>query len=358
MSPSRSLSGQRIAIFEPDARGHRLYYVRILATSLRESGVDVEIVTSDGAASTREWEIHLGDVRDLTFRVLEKDASLEALGLDSDSHTVDLTIVPDGDRYLIDAIRGRWKARGSVSLLAMRADAQHSSGLRSLLWGLAKKLLIYGADRRKHVRAAALKSSLADRKFPIRWVSDPVTLACSATDVQVARSGLDSDGSRFWVGVFGAVTPRKNLNLVAKALLEVPGAALLVAGSIDDASWDLAKGPLDLLVEAGREVMLRTEPLRDVEFDALIASVDCVVAAHTNEGPSGIVGKAHAARRPLVLAGAKTLRDDARQIGGMAAWSELDSTAIAQNIRRFAEQPPTGTSLSSDVRSFVDGLTE
>lgn len=343
-------------MFEPDPRGHRLYYTRILVSSLAATGARVEIVTSDAAVQTAEWDIHLGDLDGIPVRTLDPSSSLTALGIDSDLHSAHKTLIPDGDRFLIDAALGRWRANGTVSLLAMRPESQSGSGLRPMLWGLAKKFLIFLADKRKNVRAAALKSPLVRRRFPIRWISDPVTLLCSEDDVRAARSDLESGGAHFWVGVFGAITPRKNLHLIADAILDVPGAALLIAGSLDDASRDLSSDALERLTGAGREVRFRTA-LKDVEFDALIASVDCVVAAHSNEGPSGVVGKAHAAGRPLVLAGARTLRDDAQAIGDWAAWSELESSAIARNIRAFAARPAPALSLLSETQDFVDGLT-
>lgn len=354
-TPDRNV-GTRIAVFEPDPRGHRLYYVRILVSSLAATGASVEIVTSEAAPQSPEWSIHLSDLPEIPVRTLDPSSSLAALGIDSDLHGVQQTIVPDGDRYLVDAVRGRWRAYGTVSLLAMRPDSQAGTGVRPMVWGLAKKLLILFAAKRRRVRAAALKSPLVRKRFPIRWISDPVTLLCSEDDVRIARADLDSSGEHFWVGVFGSITPRKNLHLIADAVLEVPGAALLIAGSLDDASRDLSSDALERLTRAGREVRFRTD-LKDADFDALIASVDCVVAAHSNEGPSGIVGKAHAAGRPLVLAGAKTLREDAQAVGEWAAWSELESSAIARNIRVFAARPSPAASLSSDTQDFVDGLT-
>ncbi|MDF2045938.1 hypothetical protein P2P98_07185 [Microbacterium sp. Kw_RZR3] len=343
-------------MYEPDSRGHRLYYARILAASLLEMGAKVEIVTSKTALQSVEWQIHLGNLDKVPVRAIDANVTLTELGINSDLHEVSLTLVPDGDRYLVDAVRGRWRARGSVSILAMRPESQAGRGLRPRVWSIAKKLLILAADARPRVRAAALKSGLVKRKFPIRWVTDPVTLACSDSDVRAARADLDSDGRRYWVGVFGAVTPRKNLDLIAEAMLGIPNAGLLVAGSIDDATRALAARALFQLEEAGQAVRFRTSALRDAEFDALIASVDCVVAAHSNEGPSGVVGKAQAANRPLVLAGARSLRDDALSIGELAAWSELDSTAIARNIRHFAAKPSPSRSISPALGNFVDGL--
>jgi len=346
---------RRVVVFEPNPRGHRLYYVRLLLEALFQSGSAPEVLTRRGVESEPQWALHLGEMN-VPVRYIDAQSSLAELSQYSEDHDIDLLVVPDADRLLIDAALGRWHARGHVSLLAMRPDSQHGHNFRAAAWGLTKRLLIFAADHRARVRAAALKSALTPQRRPIRWVSDPVTLACSLDDVRSCRATLNADETHFWVGVFGAVTPRKNLHLIAEAALRVPGVALLVAGSVDDEAQRLAEEPLRRLSDSGRPVVLRTEALRDEEFDTLISSMDCVAVAHSNEGSSGIVGKAFAASRPLVLAGAQSLKADAAAIGEFAAWSPLDTDAIARNIERFASMPRPDITLRSNTDDFVKGL--
>lgn len=355
MSETAETRLPRLAIFEPNGSGHRLYYVRLLAQAALDRGCAPEIITSQEALSRREWSTHLRGV-EIPIHTPNGVEALKGLSAFSELHGFDRVVVPDADRYILSAARGHWKAEGILSLLAMRPDSQRKRGVRSRTWSFAKKFLIFFSDHRKNVRTSALTSRFTRRRAPLRWITDPVTLSCSVEQAEQARTSLDPQGQFFWVGVFGAVTVRKNLDLIARAVLHTPGAALLVAGAVSDDAMALARDDLAQLVEAGRPVEMRSETLADAEFDAMIAAVDCVAVAHSNEGSSGIVGKAHAANRRLLLAGARSLRADANSIGDSALWSELDVNALAQNLRRFLSLPSVPVTLSSDANEFVEGL--
>jgi hypothetical protein len=70
--------------------------------------------------------------------------------------------------------------------------------------------------------------------------------------------------------------------------------------------------------------------LEDVELDSAIAAVDCVVLAHSNEGPSGIFGKAVMSGTRLIASGASSLRQDAQAVATHATWTPLSADAIAR----------------------------
>ena len=85
--------------------------------------------------------------------------------------------------------------------------------------------------------------------------------------------------------------------------------------------------------------MVKDRLLSDLELDAAIRRVDCVVLAHSNEGPSGLFGKAAAAGTRIVAAGAASLRADAGAIPEVAAWSPLDVVGLGAELDLARRKP-------------------
>lgn len=350
--------GATVLIVEPNPDGHRLYYAALLADGVRRRGHHPVVLTTPRAVASTEWGIHLADSgTDVETHAVEW-FTLSRLAEAADRHAAEVTVVPDADRFLRPVLRHGWRGSGRLSLLAMRPDAQ-PFGPRALrpVKGVVKKVLIGAADARPRVRVSALRSPLSSRRGVIRWVADPITLVRDDAVVTDLRHRLVSEGQSYWAGVFGAIHARKNLHLIAEALTDHPDVGLLVAGGIDAESAELAREPLARYVAAGGSFVHIAPPLDDAGFDGAISAVDCVVVAHSNEGSSGVASKAAAAGRRLVLAGARSLRRDARALPGQASWSPLDAAALSAAIgaARDAGAPPTSRAASSD--DFVSSLT-
>jgi len=354
---SRGLSTKpRVLIVEPDPRGHHLYYVRVLVDAFRSQGRSIVVLTTSAAVNSAEWVTHLGSAAPEVALRPPPAFALPELEKAATAAAADLTVVPDGDRYLLPLLRYGWSGSGELSLLVLRADGQsRTPGLRQVR-GATKKMLAWTAGLRPRVRLSVLRSPLVDRRGPLRWAPDPVTLGCSADDVREIRESLDSYGDRYWIGVFGGITARKNLPLVVEAILEVPDIGILIAGSIDKEVAQVVGPLLARFTEAGGRVHYMPAPLTDAEFDAAISAVDCVVAAHSNEGPSGVVIKAAASGRRLVLAGAKSLKRDATNLGGSATWSKLEESALRQAIRQAMLLPCPQRILNLGPEGFVTAL--
>lgn len=345
-----------VLIVEPDPRGHRLYYVRILVDAFLAQGRSVVVLTTTTTLRSSEWNTHLaGATPRLEVRVTT-DFTLPALAQAANETGADLTVLPDGDGYLVSALRQGWRGTGKLSLLVLRADGQpRKAGLRHAR-GAAKKTLAWLAGLRPRVRVSALRSPLVERRGPLRWAPDPITVNCSEVDVREIREQLDSYGDRYWIGIFGFVTARKNLPLIVEAIMGEPDIGLLVAGSFDA---DVARAAGPLLAEftrTGGVVHHMPAPLNDAEFDGAIRAVDCVVAAYSNEGPSGVILKAAAAGTRLILAGAMSLKRDAMSLGESATWSKLDSEQIRQAIQRAKRLPRPNKVISPGTEAFVAAL--
>lgn len=352
-------AAESVLIVEPNPDGHRLYYVALLCAWGRSAGRRVSIVTTPEAASSDEWALHLRDA-DAEVDVLERPIerfSLEDVAHLADESGIELVIIPDGDRFLGPLAVGRWKSPARLSLLAMRPDAQTSGApLVRLARGTAKKALILAADARARARVFALRSPLSARRPPLRWLGDPVTLRSDEETVASLRLRLIESGPSYWVGVFGLITARKNLGLIASALARDPATGLLVAGRIDPDAEEESREALTRFREAGGVFVHMPPPMDDALFDSAIGAVDCVVVAHSNEGSSGVASKAAAAGRRLVLAGARSLRRDARSLQAQAVWVPLDAERIATAIAAGKEAGPPSSAAAVGHESFARGL--
>ena len=344
-------------IVEPNPNGHRLTYVSLLVDRCISQGREVRVMTSPAAIGSAQWAVHLGEK---SVQVITKpldNFTLDGIARVAAQTDASLTIVPDGDGFLIPALRKGWEAPGTLSMLVMRADEQAKKPWLRHTQGIAKKMLVLAVGFRSNVRVCALRSPLVKRRGFIRWAADPVNLSATPERVREMRNRLEGYGKHYWIGVFGSITPRKNLPLIIQAILDQPDVGLVIGGSIDpDVSAAIAP-LLDEFSAAGGRVLKLPGTLTEVEFDSAISAVDCIVVAHTNEGPSGIVLKAVAAGRRLILAGAKSLKRDAAHLREQAVWSELDAKALAQSIcqAKISSDPIVAVHLEND--NIVSALT-
>ena len=346
-----------VLVVEPNHRGHRLYYVSLLARYALRMGMKVHLLVDGAAQASREWALHLDDLRPIEVHVRAQLPVLPHARQLAADLAVDTVIFTEADHLLKDILITGWKSESTLSLLTMRTSAQEARGLAAGAWSFGKLCLVGLTGCRRNVRSAALRSSVDMRWSPIRRIADPVTLGDSPDDRDRAREILTSDNVSFWVGVFGAIGPRKHLDMIAQAIVSQPNMGLVVAGTIDPSVRASVQPHLEELAADGRRPVLIDGGVADGLFDALIREVDCVAVAHSNEGPSGIVGKAAASGRRLALAGAVSLRRDARMIGPQARWSQLDAVKFGGILSALARQgAPVASSLSSSADEFARRL--
>lgn len=350
---------RRVLIVEGNADGHRLSYVALLASAATASGDYVIVATSKDALQSEEWSIHIG-ISDSVgeVRVLD-ESSLAAIGRLANELAVDHVVVPDGDAVAYELSKGRrWSGHGTISALVMRENGQ-PSGLpgSALAKTLVKRTLLQSANLRPRVQVRVLKSATW-RGFSLLPVSrDPVNLSGLRQFDEPADPRMLPEGY-FWFGVVGNVSPRKNLPLVAASLAALgrPGVALAIAGQIHEGTLQQAKSDLDRINNHKGHVVIINRLLSDSEMDRLIAELDCVVLAHSNEGPSGILGKAVASGTRIIAAGASTLRDDCRHIGVGAEWVKMKKHLLTKAFARAMLTPRPRRSQLASPDEFTSGL--
>lgn len=343
-------------IVELDGTGHRLYYVRLLLEQLRALGEPVVLVLSDRVPPDLE-ALHLrGDERPVV-RVPMEAFSWAWLAREAADRHVATVVVPDADRHLASLLRaGGWRSSAELRLLLLRPPrflAVH--GRRSAIAIGIKWLVVAMLRCRPRTSVLTLESALA---YSARsgQVPDPVSMSTTPESVGTVRERLGLDDGRYWYAVLGAVTARKNVPLVIEALSRMRSlrpAGLVVAGRIDPAVSELLVAAGEVLERHGCRLVVHDAVLSDLDLDSLVAAVDCVVLAHSNEGPSGLLGKAVSARTRVVAAGARSLRRDASFRPEEVSWAPLEIDELTQVLAE-AQIPRSSRSALASLPSTVD----
>jgi hypothetical protein len=341
---------RRILLLENNPSGHHLAYIRILADAASANGDEVYLGVSSDVLNSAEFGVHMSGITGRVKSLSYEDESPKGVAALANRVSANLTVVPDGDHIALRlGLSKGWQGHGELSLLLMRDSLQPSR-----VWGWArlklmlKNVLIQRVSAFANVTLVRLRSST--------WIEhqqgvafDPISVSVSPERREVLARAWALTDDRYWFGVLGAISFRKNVALVARSLLssgcESPG--LLLAGKPDPGVLESAAVELDALRRAGIPVRIVDRLLTEVELDAAVASVDCVVLAHSNENPSGIMGKAAVAGTRVLAAGAKALQEDCLTMPGLAHWVPLDERHIGEGLRvaSKAEKPlPSGVS--------------
>lgn len=347
MSARRSRAGdadEPVLILEGNGDGHRFYYVRLLADAILAEGGRPVLVTGRGQmAGPQAAEFLRGLPASFTVVDVPRPdvAAASRVAREVGARRI---VIPDGDLHLLDLLTRRGRRLPHITALVMREpDLRPGRPLRPLARRWIKRATMALAALRRSTTVTVLKSSVwAGRsRFPV--AQDPVTLAAGPDDVADIRERWDLDGGRRWFAVVGAIGARKNLPMVAEAFARIADetVGLLVGGAVLDGQLAEAEPHLAEARRRGARVVVVDRMLEDVELDAAIAAVDCVILAHSNEGPSGILGKAVMSGTRLVLSGAESLRRDALAVPTHATWTPLavEPMARAMDAAARADRP-------------------
>lgn len=333
-----------IAVVEPCPSGHRFQAVAHVATVAAEHG-EVVLLTSAGAPRRSEYAAFIAplglQVREVfaseTPSTADVARTVARLGREEELQTV---VVLDADqalkRWWWDAPRafGR-RARPRIVFLVTRYPAR----LRATDWSgwrlripKATLALAAMATRTLHrVAGFAGRDDLAPG-WIVKRTRDPAICSAHSRDRDIWRSthGLPPSG-RAVVGIFGGVSERKFPDLVWEAMGQAGVEAdLLLAGGLSPGvrSWLDGVRP-----SPRRSVIVRDGFLENATLDQLIAASDVVMLVMTNNGPSGIQGKALAADVPVVTAGSVVRAAEARATSG-GETAAFDAASIGAALTR------------------------
>lgn len=366
---SREHAPRRVLIVEPRVSGHLLVYVRLLAERSLERGDQVTLALGHDVVDSREFAFHLAA---LAPHVAMTAAALPLTGPHltelARAANADLVVVPHGDELAARLGTPLETAPEVPTRLLVMRDPRWDQGLslvRSARSRL-KLLLLRRASRRRFIDLVWLRGPLASTVQGELHVVDPFIADGATTDIIDAGRSLRKalpGPSAFWFGVTGAVSRRKNLDLVVAGLLEVkrsdPTAdiGLAVVGPIDDDVRQMFSDGQAELERHGVHTWFEDRMLTNREMNDIVAGLDAVVLAYSTSAPNSTLGKAYVLGTAIVSAGSATFRQYTEAVGGETA--ALDVTELADAMRRVVQGrnqdlPTHPDALAS--RAFADGL--
>ena len=368
-------------IFEPDAGGHRLTYVRQLLPAL-EGLCEVSVVLGQDALDTDAFRVQLAPLKD-RFRfhgvpferakgTLNKGrAANHGLERAIDAHHADHVFLPsaDGLAQILGLPGSRTAAhfrrkRVSVEACMHRGPyAYPPSGLRDRVYRRLRLAALTHAPlaRVQYVDVVAYEW-LAAHEHPLARrasvLPDPVDNVPDM-DKRQARAHLAIPEDGRLVSLSGAISARKGADLLLQAFAAAnlaPTDRLLLAGRTDPPTRALLDGPLSGLVRAGR-VIAMDRYISDDELAWSMSAADVVCTCHPDHvGLSNICLRAMAANRPVLTGDYGWFRAVVPHFGLGWTCNVSNEPAFARGLAESLERAPSWspTDATRRLRAFHD----
>ena len=352
-------------LVEPDPSGHRFQAVANVALRAQGDGDDVVLLTSRGAVTGDAFKVYLSEVPLEAVEVFDEvypptGTMLEQVVARCRRDDVRTVVVMDADQSLkkwwLLAPRAfrRLEKRPQVIFFYTRYPARVPLDDRvQLKLRLTKSVLTAVTMATRTLDRAAGFAGRDDmhKGWLVKRARDPEICGFHSAQRTELRTELGLPQDRRLVGIFGLISERKNAKLVHESMrLAHVDADLLLAGVIEPEvkAWIAA-----LPTEERERVHTFDGFLDNTLLDKLIAAVDVAPIALTNNGPSGIMGKALAAEVPVVSAGSRVrARELAATDGGELA--ELEPASLGAAIKRVLDRPAGFTRRSSVPPATAD----
>ncbi len=357
-------------IVEPDLGGHRFQAVAHVALLAARTG-DVVLLTSAGATTSDEFKVYLSGVPVRAYEVFDSiypttEQLLAAITAQCAAQDVGTVAVMDADQSL-----KRWWYRAPRAFrdLARRPRVvffltRYPAKLRltdrfGWMLRISKGILSLAAmatGSLHHVAGFAGREDMTPG-WLVKRARDPAICDYHSRDRAALRAELGLPPDRRLVGVYGVISERKNARLIFEAMQDARvDADLLLAGTVQPevTAW------IDALPDDDRaRVIVFNGFLDNALLDKLVAAVDVVPIALTNNGPSGIMGKALAAEVPVISAGSEVRARELRATDG-GELAELTAESIGAALHRVfsadPDAPRRNTVAQATAESFAETL--
>lgn len=351
-------------VVDPDHTGHHFQSVSFVVEEAARSG-PVVLLTSRGAAETEEFVAHLGEQSRAgeleVVEVLEgvlpptRSVALAVAELCRARSDVGHVLVMDGDQPL-----KRWWLHAPAALRALprrprvtfmltrypaRLALTDVTGWRLRVPKATLALLAMVRGCLHRVVGFSGRDDLGTGVV-VRRIGDPNDGTAHASDRARWRAELDLPADTPLVGVFGFVSERRNAPMILDAIVaEGLDAVLVVAGALtpEVRAWVDGLDPQ----HRGR-LLVRDAYLDNPTLDRYIAAMDAIPLLLTNNGPSGIMGKAESAGVPVVTAGSVVRAREARALGAGVA-CDLDVGSVGRALRTVLAPGYRVTTRESDL---------
>lgn len=337
----RNGAADGVAVLETEPVGHRLHYLAHLVGTLGPARCTV--LTSERAVRSEEYALLVAPVAGATV-VLPEAASPRALldaAVDAARRSGARTLVlPEADPFLVPLVRlllRHPRLPLELRLLLMRTTTVGGpERLRPAT--LVKPVLVALLGLFRQTRMFFLTDAfgvVARRRGyrGLQAVQDPVL---RTGPVDHTRPPWFPPPGRLVVGVFGVVSPRKNLPVLVAATASTPDAVLVVAGRLFPEVRAFVDGSPEVarLVAEGRMVVV-DRLLEPDELGDALAAADVVAVLHDNDAPSGILAEACLRGTPSLVPDGGWLAQVVRATGAGEV-VPLTVPGVADGIARVA----------------------
>lgn len=350
-------SVRSVLIIEGDGTGHRFMYVQKVADEAVSNGYSTTLLTTRWATRTDEYSHFLAN-RTRIDCVKAERVNFHTIRAAMAKCQPNIVIAPSGDRLvaLLGLVAVTCPA-AAFSILVLRDPTLRGPITRPSMMTMkqfAKAAIISLVSRLPNMTVKTLVAAGSNPGHA--QVADPASLALDESTVQSLKLELDLDPAWFWFAILGAITERKNVDtvlLAANAIIDAK-IGVLLCGKIDAA----VRSQIERIRSEHPElkVAVRDGFLDDKELDALVAIVDCLVIAHSNEGPSGLFAKALVSGTRIVASGAESLKRDCARHPESADWVPLRIPALSDAMRAAVMKDPPDQQLESDTSAFARSL--
>ncbi len=315
--------------------GHRFNYVRILVEFAMRHGIPIVLLTT--SAGHEEYLAKVtGEARGVAVITFSSEmASLTEVMRISRRIRASDVIFPTGDWAALRLLlTGGWHGAGRLRILVIREFGQAQGGLTVWLKTFVRKAIFAIVTAQTRVTVGLLTSPISPTKGFLVRIPDPIEFEPSPELIAELRAAYGISSTVYWFAIVGALDERKNIPLVTEALYLAarrtarPLGLILAGPQSDKARARFADCRADsppYFIEADHQ-------LTSTELDSFIAIADCLVSAHSNDSPSGILGKAVAGGRAVLAAGSPTLLRDVERLGVGAHWCRLEPEEIAEKM--------------------------
>ncbi|MGB9357073.1 MAG: glycosyltransferase [Acidimicrobiia bacterium] len=345
-------------IYEPSPLGHRLDFVRLIATGLIDLGLTPTWVTTEAAAQSAEAATHLGGILgDLDIRAdatpLDDLSATNARARFNDlrqlasDQEVDWLYVPYGDHVAqLAAIPGLWpKTDTPTEALLFRAR------------------FAYPRDRHRDraLAAASLRAATATPWTHLFFL-DPLAAEYlgrdgighhdlmpepveqhSPIDRNAARAMFDLPEDARVLALTGAIDERKGALELARAFADADlpdGVVLAYLGTVGTA----IKPTLGAMASADDRIVIVDRHLNDDEFWAAMCSADVLCATYLRHvGSSGIVARAAYLGTPMLSSDYGWVGEATRRYGLGTTVDTIDHENLTAAVERVARSDLAST---------------
>lgn len=356
------MTKRRVLIVEPNPAGHRLVYVRLLVREiLRREGTAV-VALEAGAQDTREFALHMADLSgNIEWTTVSRKLVLRRIGRLARSARADQVIVPDGDLVASRLGLLRWWTPPVPATLVVMRDPRsepRTTWTRNLKLKLKAHLLKL-AQTRDQVRLVWLRPP-GDVRSDEAFANDPVQMHATTGEANEFRRQHGMSSDRYWFGMVGGISQRKNLPLVLQAMSSQPSnlVGFGIFGPVDPLIREQTRLLFDRLRDAGVGIVVVDTLHTDDEMGLAVKALDCVVVAYSSHAPPSTLGKAAAAGTQVLAAGSPSIEQIVDSLGrGQWIWcSKLSPRELAIGMEQARKADPIAPREDLGVDGFLSAV--